>query len=58
MAGHLTPHGVARIASEAGVGRVVLTHVYPAAEALDLPREVGAGTAEVVVAYDGLRLGI
>jgi ribonuclease BN (tRNA processing enzyme) len=57
--GHLTPHGVARIASEAGVGRVVLTHVYPAAEALDLPREVGRGYGgEVVVAYDGLRLVI
>jgi ribonuclease BN (tRNA processing enzyme) len=54
--GHLTPRGVARIASEAGVRRVVLTHVYPAADELDLPAEVGSGyDGEVVVARDGLR---
>jgi ribonuclease BN (tRNA processing enzyme) len=57
--GHLTPHGVARMASEAGVGRVVLTHLYPAAEALDLRREVGRGyDGEIVVADDGLRFGV
>jgi ribonuclease BN (tRNA processing enzyme) len=57
--GHLTPRGVARMASEAGVGRVVLTHLYPAAEALDLRREVGRGYGgEVVVAQDGLRFGV
>jgi ribonuclease BN (tRNA processing enzyme) len=57
--GHLTPRGVARMGSEAGVGRVVLTHLYPAAEALDLRREVGSGYGgEVVVAFDGLRFGV
>ena len=57
--GHLTPSGVARIASEAGVRRVVLTHVYPAADELDLQAEVGRGFGgEVVVARDGLRFGI
>jgi ribonuclease BN (tRNA processing enzyme) len=57
--GHLTPRGVARIASEAGVRRVVLTHVYPAADELDLPAEVGRGyDGEVVVARDGLRFGV
>ena len=57
--GHLTPSGVARIASEAGVRRVVLTHVYPAADELDLRSEVGRGFGgEVIVARDGLRLGI
>jgi ribonuclease BN (tRNA processing enzyme) len=57
--GHLTPRGVARMASEAGVGRVVLTHLYPAAEVLDLRREVGRGYGgEVVVAEDGLRFGV
>lgn len=57
--GHLTPDGVARMASEAGVGRVVLTHLYPAAEALDLREEVGRkyGGA-VVVARDGLRFSV
>jgi ribonuclease BN (tRNA processing enzyme) len=57
--GHLTPGGVAKIASEAGVGRVVLTHVYPAADELDLPGEVGRGyDGEVLVAEDGLRFGV
>src|ERR671916_1844241 len=55
--GHLTPSGVARIASEAGVRRVVLTHIYPAAEDVDLVTEVGRGYAgEVIVAEDGLKL--
>lgn len=57
--GHLTPSGVARIASEAGVKRVVLTHIYPAADGLDLMSEVGRGfDGEVVVAEDGLSLEI
>jgi ribonuclease BN (tRNA processing enzyme) len=57
--GHLTPRGVARIASEAGVRRVVLTHVYPAADDLDLPAEVGRGyDGEVVVARDGLKFRV
>ena len=53
--GHLTPQSVARIASEASVGRVVLTHVYPAADELDLVSEVSKGYGvEVIVAEDGL----
>ena len=53
--GHLTPSGVARIASEAGVRRVVLTHIYPAADDLDLVTEVGRGyEGEILVAEDGL----
>ncbi len=57
--GHLTPSSAARIASEAGVERVVLTHVYPTADELDLQAEVGRGYAgEVVVAEDGLRFGV
>ena len=52
--GHLTPSSVARIASEAGVRRVVLTHIYPAADELDLISEVSRGYAgEVTVAEDG-----
>ena len=54
---HLTPSGVARIASEAGVGRVVLTHVYPPAEKLDLVGEVGLGfSGELLIAGDGTKL--
>ena len=57
--GHLTPSGVARIASEAGVHRVVLTHIYPAADELDLLTEVGRHYAgEVVVAEDGLEFEV
>ncbi len=57
--GHLTPSGAARIASEAGVERVVLTHVYPPADELDLANEVGRGfEGEVLVAGDGTKLAL
>jgi ribonuclease BN (tRNA processing enzyme) len=57
--GHLTPSGVARIASETGVRRVVLTHIYPAAEDLDLVTEVGRGfEGEILVAQDGLEFEV
>jgi ribonuclease BN (tRNA processing enzyme) len=57
--GHLTPTGVARIASEADVGRVILTHISSQAERLDLVSEVARGYAgEVIVAEDGLRLDV
>lgn len=57
--GHLTPSGVARIATEARAKRVVLTHIYPPADALDLVAEVGCGyDGEVVVAHDGLRFSV
>jgi ribonuclease BN (tRNA processing enzyme) len=57
--GHLTPSGVARIASEAGVERVVLTHISPQAERVDLVSEVARGYAgEVIVAEDGLKLDV
>lgn len=59
LPGHLTPSGVARMASEAGVRRVVLTHVYPAADELDLVSEVGRGYGgEVILAEDGLRFEV
>jgi ribonuclease BN (tRNA processing enzyme) len=57
--GHLTPSGVARMAAEAGVRRVVLSHIYPAADELDLVSEVGRGyDGEVVVADDGLKFSL
>jgi ribonuclease BN (tRNA processing enzyme) len=56
--GHLTPSSAARIASEAGVERVVLTHIYPTADEQDLAAEVGRGyDGEVLVARDGFRFG-
>jgi ribonuclease BN (tRNA processing enzyme) len=57
--GHLTPSGVARVASESGVGRVVLTHLYPSVDHDLLASEVGRGySGEVIVAEDGLRLNV
>ena len=57
--GHLTPSEVARVLSEAGVRRVVLTHIYPAADRIDLISEVGRGfDGEVMVAEDGLSLEV
>ena len=57
--GHLTPSVVARIASEAGVRRVVLTHIYPAVEDLDLITEVGRDfEGEILVAEDGLEFEV
>ena len=58
--GHLTPRGVARIAHEAGVERVVLTHIYPPAEVLDLAGEVQRGgyEGEVIIAQDALKLSV
>ncbi len=59
VAGHLTPASVARIASEAGVERAVLTHVYPAADGLDLVEEVRRGyKGEVILARDSLKLQV
>lgn len=56
---HLTPSEVASVAAEAGVERVVLTHLYPQVEELDLVSEVGNGfSGEVLVAEDGLRFSL
>ena len=57
--GHLTPSDTARIASEAGARRVVLTHIYPAANDLDLVSEIGRGyDGEVIIAEDGLKFSL
>lgn len=59
VAGHLTPSGVARIARESGVRRVVLTHLYPAVDRASLPSDVAEGyDGEVIVAEDGLKLSV
>ncbi|MGH3087993.1 MAG: MBL fold metallo-hydrolase [Rubrobacteraceae bacterium] len=59
VAGHLTPSSAARMASEAGVERVVLTHLFPLVLELDLVSEVGkVFDGEVVIAEDGMGLEI
>jgi ribonuclease BN (tRNA processing enzyme) len=57
--GHLTPSGAASIARGAGVKRVILTHIYPVTDVLDLVSEIGNGfDGEVIVAEDGLTLDV
>jgi ribonuclease BN (tRNA processing enzyme) len=57
--GHLTPSSVARIASEAGVKRVILTHIYPSVDKALLVPEVERGYGgEVIVAEDGSRFSV
>ncbi|MGQ9560595.1 MAG: MBL fold metallo-hydrolase [Candidatus Oleimicrobiaceae bacterium] len=54
--GHLTPSLAGRIAHEAGCKKVVLTHLYPPCDEIDVPslcRQFFAG--EVVVAEDLMR---
>jgi ribonuclease BN (tRNA processing enzyme) len=54
MEGHMSPHRVGRLCAEARPGRVVLTHLYPPAVALDLPRLIGQHyDGPVVAARDG-----
>lgn len=51
---HLTPESVGELAAAADPGVLVLAHLYPPVEALDLPAIVHERwPGEVVVAYDG-----
>jgi ribonuclease BN (tRNA processing enzyme) len=57
--GHLTPSSAGRIAQEAGVGRMILVHLYPLVEeavALDGVRRLYGGPVEV--ASDGMEIEI
>ncbi|UCC73049.1 MAG: MBL fold metallo-hydrolase [Gemmatimonadota bacterium] len=57
---HLSPERLARLAVDAGVRRVALTHVYPQLRRFDVPELIRrAGYAgEIVMATDGLALRI
>lgn len=55
--GHLTPSSVAQMASESAVERLVLTHIFPAADEIDLVSEVKRNyDGEVLLAEDGMKL--
>ena len=59
MNGHLTPSSAGRIASEAGVGRIVLVHLYPPVEeasAIEGVKRLYTGPVEV--ASDGMEIVI
>jgi ribonuclease BN (tRNA processing enzyme) len=57
--GHLTPEEAGRLAWEADVPRLVLTHIYPAGDTVDLGMEAGRSfRGQIIVAEDGLRLRV
>lgn len=59
LEGHLTPSLAGRIATDAGVGRLVLTHIYPECDAVDIVaqcRRTWAGP--LTVAADLMELSI
>lgn len=57
--GHMTPSECAAIATAAGVRTLVLSHLYPECDGVDVAAQARAGFAgEVHVAYDGMRLSV
>ena len=57
VSGHLGPSAVGRIATEAGVARVILTHQYPYCEGVDIAGQCGSVySGEIVRAEDGMHL--
>ena len=57
--GHMTPQRVARLASEAGVRRLLLTHFYPECDRVDLLAKVRSGfPGPVWLAAEGDRFAI
>jgi ribonuclease BN (tRNA processing enzyme) len=57
--GHLTPDSAGRLAAEAGAARLVLTHLYPPTEAVDVRAAVARRyRGPVAVAADGDRFEV
>jgi ribonuclease BN (tRNA processing enzyme) len=57
--GHLTPGEAGRLAAQTRVPRLVLTHLYPPCDAVDVAAECSlAYPGEVILAEDGLRLEV
>ena len=56
---HMTADAVGRVARAANVRRVVLTHLYPPAQAVDIAAQVRQEYAgEIIVAVDGARVPV
>jgi ribonuclease BN (tRNA processing enzyme) len=57
--GHMTPSECADVAARARVGMLVLTHLYPACDGIDVAVQAGAGFGgEIRVAHDGMRIDL
>ena len=58
VSGHMSASECGRLAREAGVGRLVLSHLYPVepADETRLAEARAAGIEDVVMAHDGLRI--
>jgi len=55
--GHLTPAEAGRLAAQAGVPRVVLSHFYPPCDEVDIVALAGAEfSGEIIKAEDGMRI--
>jgi ribonuclease Z len=56
---HMTADAVGRVAGAANARRVVLTHLYPPAQAVDIAAQVRREYAgEIIVAEDGTRIAV
>lgn len=59
MEGHLTPSYAGRLAQAAGVKRLVLAHIYPPADEVDIAAQCRrAFDGEVIVAEDQMRIEV
>jgi ribonuclease BN (tRNA processing enzyme) len=57
--GHLTPGEAARVAREAGAKRLVLTHLYPLCDSVDVLAECAKGfDGEIIVAQDLMQVDV
>ena len=57
--GHLTPWEAGHLAAQAGVPRLVLTHIYPPGDEVDLVAETRRNfSGEIIQAEDGLRVQV